>query len=206
MNEESGRIVEVLTVLYHAAVAVLIAVFGIALGRVVRRMVDRLLFRLGFNDWFRNFNIGRALLRSGYTPSEFFGSVAAWLLYLLFILTAVAYLAVSFGRGDVSEWVTSIIAVYLFGFVKFFIISIIGFMLVDGFAEYIYKGALSRNEAVVGPVAEYIRIILYLVVVTFALEQGGINVVTLSSMLTPITWGLAVAVVAVLILEALKKR
>ncbi len=197
---------DVLTVLYHAAVAVLIAVFGIVLGRVVRRMVDRLLFRLGFNDWFRNFNIGRALLRSGYTPSEFFGSVAAWLLYLIFILTAVAYLAVSFGRVEVSEWVTSIIAVYLFGFVKFFIISIIGFILVDGFVEYIYKGALSRNEAVVGPVAEYIRIILYLVVVTFALEQGGINVTTLSSMLTPITWGLAVAVVAVLILEALKKR
>ena len=197
---------EVLTVLYHAAVAVLIAVFGVVLGRVVRRVVDRLLFRLGFNDWFRNFNIGRALLRSGYIPSEFFGSVAAWLLYLLFILTAVAYLAVSFGREDVYEWVTSIIAVYLFGFVKFFIISIIGFILVDGFVEYIYKGALSRNEAVVGPVAEYIRIILYLVVVTFALEQGGINVTTLSSMLTPITWGLAVAVVAVLILEALKKR
>jgi len=198
--------VDVLTALNHAAVAVLIAVFGIVLGRVVRRVVDRLLFRLGFNDWFRNFNIGRALLRSGYTPSEFFGSVAAWLLYLIFILTATAYLAVSFGRVDVSEWVTSIIAVYLFGFVKFFIISIIGFILVDGFVEYIYKGALSRNEAVVGPVAEYIRIILYLVVVTFALEQGGINVVTLSSMLTPITWGLAVAVVAVLILEALKKR
>lgn len=197
---------EVLTVLYHAAVAVLIAVFGVVLGRVVRRVVDRLLFRLGFNDWFRNFNIGRALLRSGYTPSEFFGSVAAWLLYLLFILTAVAYLAMSFGRIDIYEWVTSIIAVYLFGFVKFFIISIIGFILVDGFVEYIYKGALSRNEAVVGPVAEYIRIILYLVVVTFALEQGGINVTTLSSMLTPITWGLAVAVVAVLILEALKKR
>jgi len=176
------------------------------LGRVVRRVVDRLLFRLGFNDWFRNFNIGRALLRSGYIPSEFFGSVAAWLLYLLFILTAVAYLAMSFGREDVYEWVTSIIAVYLFGFVKFFIISIIGFILVDGFVEYIYKGALSRNEAVVGPVAEYIRVILYLVVVTFALEQGGINVTTLSSMLTPITWGLAVAVVAVLILEALKKR
>jgi len=62
--------VEVLTVLYHAAVAVLIAVFGIVLGRLVRRMVDRLLFRLGFNDWFRNFNIGRALLRSGYTASS----------------------------------------------------------------------------------------------------------------------------------------
>jgi len=196
--------VEVLTVLYHVAVAVLIAVFGIVLGRVVRRVVDRVLFRLGFNDWFRNFNIGRALLRSGYTPSEFFGSVAAWLLYLFFILTAVAYLGMSFGRVEVSAWVASILVVYLFGFVKFFIISIIGFILVDGFVEYIYKGALSRNEAVVGPVAEYIRIILYLVVVTFALEQGGIDVTTLSLMLTPITWGLAVAVVVVLILEALK--
>jgi hypothetical protein len=92
-------------------VAVLIAVFGIVLGRVVRRVVDRLLFRLGFNDWFRNFNIGRSLLRSGYTPIKFFGSVAAWLLYLIFILTATAYLAVSFGRVDVSKWVTSIITV-----------------------------------------------------------------------------------------------
>jgi hypothetical protein len=122
ISREGGRDVEVLTVLYHVAVAVLIAVFGIVLGRVVRRVVDSILFRLGFNDWFRNFNIGRVLLRSGYTPSEFFGSVAAWLLYLFFILTAVAYLAMSFGRVDIYEWVTSIIAVYLFGFVKFFII------------------------------------------------------------------------------------
>ncbi|MFP3252243.1 MAG: hypothetical protein RXO32_11030, partial [Thermoproteus sp.] len=85
-------------------------------------------------------------------------------------------------------------------------ISIIGFILVDGFVEYIYKGALSKNEAVVGPVAEYIRIILYLVVVTFALEQGGINVSTLTAMLTPITWGLTAAVVAVLVLEAVRKK
>jgi hypothetical protein len=50
INGGGGRDVEVLTVLYHVAVAVLIAVFGIVL---------------------------------------------AWLFYLFFILTAVAYLAMS---------------------------------------------------------------------------------------------------------------
>jgi len=198
--------VEILSLLYHVGVSVLIVVFGLVLGRVVRRVLDRALFRLGFNDWFRNFNIGRALLKSGYTAGEFFGSVAAWIIYLLFILLAVAYLAENFGNRGLHEWVMSVINVYLFGFVKFFIISIIGFILVDGFTEYIYRGALSKSETVVGPVAEYIRIILYLVVVTFALEQGGINVATLSAMLTPITWGLAAAVVAVLVFEAFRKR
>jgi small-conductance mechanosensitive channel len=198
--------VGIVTLLYYVAVAILIGLFGLALGRLVRRLVDRVLFRLGFNDWFRSFNIGKALLRSGYTPSEFFGSVAAWLIYLLFILLAVAYLASNLGNVEVYQWVMSAVEVYLFGFVKFFIISIIGFILVDGFVEYIYKGALSKNEAVVGPVAEYIRIILYLVVVTFALEQGGINVSTLTAMLTPITWGLTAAVVAVLVLEAVRKK
>jgi hypothetical protein len=192
--------------LYHTGVAIFIVALGFVLGRVLRRAVDRLLFRLGFNDWFRRFNIGRALLRSGYTAGEFFGSVTAWLVYILFILLAAAYLALNFNNMHMYEWVMMAINVYLFGFVKFFIISIFGFILVDGFAEYIYKGALSKNENVVGPVAEYVRIILYLVVVTFALEQGGINVSTLSSMLTPITWGLAAAVVAVLVAEAFRKK
>ncbi|ACB39227.1 hypothetical protein [Pyrobaculum neutrophilum] len=190
---------------YHVAVSLLIAVLGFVLGRLLRLLLVRLLLRLGFDDWFRNFNIGRALLRSGYTAGEFFGSVAAWLTYLLSILLAAAYLSLNFGYTEAYGLIATVIGVYLFGFVKFFVISILGFILVDGFVEYIYKGALSKSE-VVGPVAEYIRVILYLVVITFALEQGGINVATLSAMLTPITWGLTAAVVAVLVAEALKKR
>lgn len=65
---------------------------------------------------------------------------------------------------------------------------------------------MSRTEFIIAPVAEYIRVILYLVVVTFALEQGGINVATLSVMLTPITWGLAAAIIVMVVVEALKKR
>lgn len=188
------------------AVSILVVAFGVVFGRLLRLVVVRLFRRLGLNDWFRNFNIGRALLRSGYTAGEFFGSLAAWIVYIVFILLAAAYLGLYLDHPEIYQGAMGIINVYVLGFVKFLVISLLGFILVDGFAEYIYKGALSRSESVVGPVAEYIRIILYLVVITFALEQGGINVTTLSAMLTPITWGLAVAVVALIVAEILKKK
>ncbi|AFA39786.1 hypothetical protein Pogu_1759 [Pyrobaculum oguniense TE7] len=191
---------------FYIAVALLIAVVGYVLGRAIRHILDSFFRRTGLNDWFRSFNIGRALLRSGYTAGEFFGSVAAWVVYIVFFLLALAYIALNFGYQDSYALILSILYTYVYGFVKFFIISIFGFILVDGFVEYIYKGALSKSEVVVGVVAEYVRIILYLVVITFALEQGGINVTTLSSMLTPITWALAAALVAVLVAESVKKK
>ncbi|MEM1598643.1 MAG: hypothetical protein QXP31_04565 [Pyrobaculum sp.] len=194
------------SMLFHMAVSILVVAFGVVFGRLLRLVVVRLFRRLGLNDWFRNFNIGRALLRSGYTAGEFFGSLAAWIVYIVFILLAAAYLGLYLDHPEIYQGAMGIINVYVLGFVKFLVISLLGFILVDGFAEYIYKGALSRSESVVGPVAEYIRIILYLVVITFALEQGGINVTTLSAMLTPITWGLAVAVVALIVAEILKKK
>ncbi|ABP50188.1 MULTISPECIES: mechanosensitive ion channel family protein [Pyrobaculum] len=191
---------------FYIAVALLIAVVGYVLGRAIRHILDSFFRRTGLNDWFRSFNIGRALLRSGYTAGEFFGSVAAWVVYIVFFLLALAYIALNLGYQDSYALILSILYTYVYGFVKFFIISIFGFILVDGFVEYIYKGALSKSEVVVGVVAEYVRIILYLVVITFALEQGGINVSTLSSMLTPITWALAAALVAVLVAESVKKK
>lgn len=191
---------------FYIAVALLIAVVGYVLGRAIRHILDSFFRRTGLNDWFRSFNIGRALLRSGYTAGEFFGSVAAWVVYIVFFLLALAYIALNLGYQDSYALILNILYTYVYGFVKFFIISIFGFILVDGFVEYIYKGALSKSEVVVGVVAEYVRIILYLVVITFALEQGGINVSTLSSMLTPITWALAAALVAVLVAESVKKK
>lgn len=192
-----------LEVLIYAAVSIAGAVVGFLLGKAVRSVFRRFFRRVGVDDWFRNFNIGRALLRSGYTAGDFFGSVAAWLIYMLSLLAAAAYFAYSVGNLEIHRELLHIIDTYVFGFVKFFIIAIIGFILVDGFAEYIHKGAFSRDAT---PVAEYIRVLLYLAVVTFALEQGGINVATLSIMLTPITWGLVAALVALIIVEALKKR
>ncbi|MEM1519185.1 MAG: hypothetical protein QXK71_06430 [Pyrobaculum sp.] len=193
-------------VVYHVAISILIAAALYFVGKALKQGLIRLFRRLGFDDWFRNFNIGKALLRSGYTPGEFFSSVAAWLMYILAILAAIYYFSDSLGLLWLRDAAWEAATVYIFGFVKFFVIAIVGFILVDSFVEYVYKGAVSRTEFIIAPVAEYIRVILYLVVVTFALEQGGINVATLSVMLTPITWGLAAAIIVMVVVEALKKR
>ncbi len=190
----------------HVLVAILIGAVGYLAGRLVRWALAKGLARAGFDDWFKRFNIGRAILRSGYAAGEFFGSVAAWIIYLIFILLAAAYLAYALGYPGWGAALVGVINVYIYGFVKFFIIAIIGFILVDGFVEYIYKGALVKDDArLLAPVAEYIRVVLYLVVITFALQQGGIDVSTLSQMLIPITWGLVAAMVAIAVLQVVRK-
>ncbi|MGC8583443.1 MAG: mechanosensitive ion channel family protein [Thermoproteus sp.] len=190
----------------HALIAVLIAAVGYLVGRLVRWALARGLARVGFDDWFRRFNIGRAILRSGYAAGEFFGSVAAWLIYLTFVLLAAAYLAYSLGYPAWGDALIGIVNVYVYGFVKFFIIAIVGFILVDGFVEYVYRGAILKEDSrLLAPVAEYVRVVLYLVVITFALQQGGIDVSTLSQMLIPITWGLVAAMVAVAVLQAVRR-
>jgi hypothetical protein len=49
------------------------------------------------------------------------------------------------------------------------------------------------------PVAEYLRILLYIAVLVFALEQGGLSVSTLHVVLTPIIWGLTAAMVVIVV-------
>ncbi|MEL9989943.1 MAG: hypothetical protein QXP98_03730 [Thermoproteus sp.] len=192
--------------LLHVLIAVLIGAVGYLVGRFARWVLAKGLARVGFDDWFRRFNIGKAILRSGYAAGEFFGSVAAWLIYLTFVLLAASYLAYSLGYSTWGDALLSVVYVYIYGFVKFFIIAIVGFILVDGFVEYIYKGAILKEDSrLLAPVAEYIRVVLYLVVVTFALQQGGIDVSTLSQMLIPITWGLVAAMVAIAVLQTIRK-
>ncbi|MBP1448610.1 MAG: hypothetical protein JZD41_01130, partial [Thermoproteus sp.] len=173
---------------------------------LIRGAVRAILSRLGFNEWFRQFNIGRAIIRSGYTASDFFAAVTSWIIYIFSILLSIYFFSDYLGYLDISNSILNIIYIYVVGFIKFFIVAILGFILVDGFVEYIYKGAIDREATrQLAPLAEYIRVILYLVVVTFALEQGGINVATLSAMLMPITWGLAAAMIAIVVAQLLRK-
>lgn len=193
-----------LQALLSAAVTALILAAGYLAGSAARWALSRGLSRLGLNQWFRNFNVGKAILRSGYTPAEFFGGVAAWLIYVSAVLLAASYLARSLGLAEVADGAVEVLRVYVAGFAKFFVTAIIGFVLVDGFADFIYKGSFT-GERTVGLVAEYIRIVLYLAVITFALEVGGINVATLSAMVTPIVWGLTAAIVAAVVAAALRR-
>jgi len=95
--------------------------------------------------------------------------------------------------------------VYIVGFLKALIIIIIGFILTDVFVSYIYKSSELRTEMqLLAPVAEYLRLLFYIVIVIFAIEQTGISVEALTNMLTPIIWGLTVAMLLIIVFNIIQ--
>ncbi|MEM4685370.1 MAG: hypothetical protein QW133_04560, partial [Sulfolobales archaeon] len=95
---------------------------------------------------------------------------------------------------------------YVVGFVKTFLIIITGFILTDAFIGYIYKSSELRSEVrLLTPVAEYLRIMIYLAVVMFALEQGGLSIHSLNILLMPVIWGLTIAMILIILAQIVQQ-
>ncbi|MEM3346165.1 MAG: hypothetical protein QXR36_01900, partial [Desulfurococcaceae archaeon] len=90
--------------------------------------------------------------------------------------------------------------VYIAGLLKAFLIIIIGFILVDVFVGYVYKSTELRAEMqILYPLGEYLRIVLYIAVVTYALEQSGIGIGVLTELLIPVIWGITAAIILIVV-------
>ncbi|MEM3849093.1 MAG: hypothetical protein QXS42_04955, partial [Zestosphaera sp.] len=162
---------ELYDVLVSLGASILIVLMGYAAGRSFRWALRNALERLGTDEWFRKFAIGKAILRGGYSPSEFFSLVASWIIYVASVLTATYYVSSSLELTEIRDIAYALLTTYLVGFVKAFSIIITGFILVDSFISYLYKSSeLRAEQELLTPVAEYLRILLYVVTVVFALE------------------------------------
>jgi hypothetical protein len=192
--------VDYLSLLRAIGFAALTILIGYVAGALVKRFIRYVLTKVGFDEWFKKFAVGKAILRSGYVASEFFGLVISWIIYVTATLLAVAIAAADLGITAISEPLYYIVSVYVAGFAKAFAIMIVGFILVDTFIGYVYKSTELRSEvSFLTPVAEYLRILLYIAILVFALEQGGLNVSTLYILLTPIIWGLTIAMIVIIL-------
>ncbi|MEM0378829.1 MAG: hypothetical protein QXP68_04285 [Thermosphaera sp.] len=192
----------VLQVLLSAGIVALLIIIGYIAGRIVYYLFVKTFKRLGIDDWFMKFGMGKAIRRTGLFPGEFFGSIGSWMVYIAFSLLGfyMGFLNMEFTDG--AELAKTMLTVYLYGLVKALIVIIIGFILVDSFVSYVYRSSELRAELrFITPVAEYLRILFYLVVVIFALEQGGIDVSILTTLITPIVWGLAFAMIAIIVIQ-----
>lgn len=196
----------VIDVLIYIGYSAAIIVAGYVVGRLTRFLLNLLLSRIGFNDWVKKLSIGKAIIRAGLTPVEFFSSLAAWIIYISFILLAIGFGSreISSALGGVSHLTDlsnvsyELLTIYVAGFVKAFVVIVIGFILVDGFIGYIYSVSGSREETVIlAPVAEYLRILFYIVTLTFALSVSGVRVGELIMILQPIVWGITAIMVAI---------
>ncbi|MEM0020712.1 MAG: hypothetical protein QW039_01130 [Fervidicoccaceae archaeon] len=188
-------------------ISVVIFVIGIIIGKALGWAIRNLIEKIGMNEWIEKFAIGRAIAKSGYKPSDFFGKIASWTVYATTVVLAL-YTTTSFlDLAEASILLRTILVVYIGGFVKAFLIIITGFLLVDSFIGYLYKSSQVESELeFLGPIAEYLRILLYIITVVFALEQGGIQIAFLSSMLSPILWGITLVMVIVILARSLSKH
>lgn len=198
----------VLTVLKATGLACAVWIVGWLIGQITKYVVTKVLSKVGFDEWMRKLSIGRAIKRTGYYAHEFMGLLAAWLIYVVFIALGVYVAGYVAGWVDVANYAYAVITVYISGFVKLLLIVIVGFMLVDVFVGYVYKSTELRSEMqVMYPLAEYLRIVLYMAIVVFAVEQSGLGVGVLLQLLQPIIWGMTAMVVlfmVYLIIQSIK--
>lgn len=193
--------------LISVGISVLIFAVGILIGKALGWAITNLLKKVGMDEWLEKFAIGRAIAKSGYKPSDFFGKISAWLVYATATVLALYSTTVFLNIFVASDILKTILVVYIGGFAKAFVIIVIGFLLVDAFIGYLYKSSDTVEEAeFLGPIAEYLRVLLYIVTVVFAIEQGGIQVSFLSNMLTPIMWGITAVMVIVILSKSLSKH
>ncbi|AFH43292.1 hypothetical protein FFONT_1304 [Fervidicoccus fontis Kam940] len=185
-------------ILFSVVIAVIIILVGYLIGRLMKYLIEASLKRTGFDNWLKKFTIGRALDKAGYSASEFFALVTSWFLYAFFILLGFEYIFINLNLGYFSSLILTIMKVYLWGLAKVIIIVIPGFILVDSFVGYIYSTSEIREEEIIlSPIAEYLRILLYIVIVIFALDRSGMEVQVLESAMSPIIWGLTAVMIIV---------
>lgn len=180
----------------------LMVIAGYLIGKLVNYIFVMAFRKIGVDDWFMKFSMGKAIRRTGLYPGEFFGSVSSWVVFIFFTLLGFYSGFQIVGYDDGAILVREIVSIYLYGLVKALITIIIGFMLVDSFVSYVYRSSELRAELrFITPVAEYLRILFYIVVIIFALELGGIDVSMLTTLVTPIVWGLALAMIAIIVIQ-----
>ncbi len=166
------------------AIAVLAA--GWIIGRVAALILKRIVGRVGLESAFRRTSVGRAILRSGYTPSDFSAAIAKGVVYLFAVLAALNALSIPTLTTAVQTFLE-----YLPSFVEGVLILVAGLVFADWVGESIEKGSFSVIQPTL--LGGLIRVLLYFVTVTIALTHMQIDVTVLYIFAQALAWGLALA-------------
>lgn len=168
--------------------ALVIILVGWFVSRLVGRAVRSLVEGLGWETVFRKASVGRAILKSGYTPSSFFSTLSKWVLYLVTVLVATESLSIP----ALSSYVQSFLG-YLPRFVGGILILIVGFIFADWATDLFRKGSAFASVETPGPIADLLKLFLYFIVLTIALAQMRVDVTILYIFGQALAWGTAIA-------------
>jgi hypothetical protein len=189
--------------------AIVILIIGWIVGRLVGKGVAALLDRLGVDDAIAKTSIGKAIERQyGGAGSrgivQFFDIIVRWFIYLIAILAAANVLNLPFLTGLVAQ-----IVAYLPNIAIFVILLIVGFIVIDWFADFLRHLGAAQRISMMSPLITALQAFLYIVLVILALEQLGIDLTIIYILITPLAWGLGIglgAAIAIIVGFGLRDR
>jgi len=200
---------EVITFLPSLLAAIVILVIGWIVGRLLGKAVAAVLDRIGVDDALARTSIGKAIERQyGGTGSRgivaFFDLIVRWFVYLIAILAAANVLQLAFLTGLVQN-----IIAFLPNVAVFVIILIVGFIVIDYFADFLRHLGAGRQISMMGAVITALQGFLYFVLVMLALQQLRIDLTIIYIFITPIAWGVGLglgAAIAIIVGFGLRDR
>jgi hypothetical protein len=167
--------------------AVILLLVGWALGRLLGKGISRLLRRAGIADSLGKTIVGRALARSGITPTRFLELLIRWFVYLTAVLGVVDLLQIA----ALTSFVSSVIQ-YLPSLIAGILILFFGLIVADFVGDAV--GAIGKEAKMqLAPfVSLGVKIFLYLTVIAVALTTMKIDVTILNEFARAMAWGTAI--------------
>ena len=184
--------------------AIIILVIGWIIGRLLGKVVSRVLDKIGVDDALRKTSIGKAIEQSGTNIVHLFDLIVRWFVYLIAIVAASNVLKLDF----LSNLFQTIVF-YLPHVLMFLIILIVGFIVVDYFADLLNGWGKTQNIEFLGVIILLLRIFFYFIILILALSQLLIDLTIIYTFITPLAWGVGLGVgagIAIFLAYGLRDR
>lgn len=169
--------------------AALVLVVAWFVGRIAARVVSGLTDRVNVDKALVETPVGAMLGGTERAVSKSFGTLTAWFVYAIGILTAADLLAIE----TLSTWIADAVS-YLPAFVAGLLIIVLGFIVADFIGDAIERTRAATKTAYTTYFATGTRIFLYFVAIVIGLTTMGIDTTILNTIVQAFAWGLAAAV------------
>ena len=167
--------------------AIIVLVLGWLIGRAISLLIGNIVEKMRLEAIFRKVTIGRAILRAGYTPSNFFSMLGKAAVYFLSAMYALNLLSVPFITAIVQ-----LLLEYLSNLACGIIILAVGFIFADWISESVEIGSASALQSTI--LSGIVRFMLYFAIITIALAQMKIDITILYIFAQAFAWSIAIAI------------
>ncbi len=174
---------------YKILIFSLVVIVGWVIGKLVGALIGKIVMKIGVDPIMRKTAIGRAVIRSGFTTSDFFKAIAKWTIYAVSILLALKAIDLPTINGPVDG-----VLEFLPNLIGGIIMLVAGAIIADIVGELIKKGAAPehRDAFYLDLIANLVKVILYFMVITIVMSHIGMDVTILYTIAQAFAWGIAI--------------